>query len=1726
MKKKLSIFLVFAVLIIPCLFLFTGCKDSSVVNVKVYIGETGYSFTNENPTLNFEYGETIDWSTAFSVKLVKKDGSEIDVEQGKGGYSVTDEDSVLTKESLPVGTYTITIAYGDFDPIKVTINVGKGVLAIPTVSGEYTYNGTEQTVSLVGFDENKMTTTNNKRTNAGTQDVVVSIVDTNSFVWADGTTDAKNISWTINKLSLERPTIAGEYIYNGEEQTAVLDGNFDASIMTVSNNVRKIVGTQSVVVAFKDKDNYMWTNGSSDEIYLDFEILKAMCPSPEQETIPSFSGTYSASKKQLKDYTLPAGYSWADENEFIYCDVKTYKAYYNTDSVNYRDRTVLLTIDLEKADILEISHPALTGTYDASTHLSNYALNEGFRWVNQDLVPRCDTTSYDAIYNPDSRNYNDKTLSITLVLSKAEAPSCVHAPRTIGYDETKTLADYVSFLNEHCTWKDENIVPTCNVNEYEVVYNPDPVNYTDRILTITITVTPKALSVPTLVGTYTYNGTSQTAVLDGVDATIMLVRNNTRMIAGTQNIIVTLLDDVNYCWVNGETEVLIPFTIETLNIAGAVVNLEYTEIEYTGDYLKPNIISVKLGDIDIYDTDYTVEYSNNLNKGTATVKVIGKNSTYGTITLTFEITLTVKEENVRLIGDEKVTLLEDTGFGSVDEALKNHSVGITYSNMNNETYYQNLQWKTLDGSVVDIHTIGTYTLYPVINGKINTACSVTLKVIAFVPVGFEMNEATIKQSYNVGDELEDFSNFKVKAINENGDSFYLDYEASKVAGSFYVETTFNGEAVGNYTITFKYCLGGESADDTVISTIDITVVDPTLLEEKLFVEESITITGYPAGSRLEDILVPIHGSYGASGNMLCLETIKLSDSRVQFVESEYDPYNSQSEQNFIIEFTYNNNSYEISGSIALVAPTVEYIVIVTASNTYKIEGSHLLPYNTTIDSYEVYVKYAEIDKLEDITSKITKVSDFSNFDTREGVSNTFEIKFNGQSYSCEFINGTSPTNTKVTITNNGEELTFDENNKTTLVLAPYGGYSIIIQPEKESILIWFAIEGLYGKTVTRDICGNVPNNGLTPITIIIMVQDNEQLDSYYIYVKEDNHINFVKVNGENYTGDALYSGDTIEVTAEDGYTVKINSEKVNTITITDTCYIDIIDDSTGTSVAQIPLNVKVPSNLSEVTINGNVLNLEFRNENHNIDIDRMTTNEILIELKSADLSSGIFAYEVFDISGKITTPRMILNTNQLRLAGSTKSVRFYYYDENRGSFESELDIDFYGKQNQYINAMHLDDSKENVNEVSVNGFDLVVCVNGTIPNLKDLLETIQFDMVDGYEFVSCEYNADAQLFTVTVKSTATNVTTLVIFNVVDTTQSLINLREFSIEGNNGYRTFCMDENGLITIDEINSTEQITIWFDCNGNVSSAVIYDSKNQEVYSDTTTYLRPTDLGAGTYKVVITLESGVSLTTSFKIESVDDTPAFEVTYNGNVYTLIFGGNGGVSGDFEVSVDSNYNPIAVYTYIGALENPSETSTITISIRTLFEDSLYFDKDCTNLITDLDNCNLSLVEEGGVKVAYIYYNEEGTVLPIKLICDNKPTFDYDIRFVIGETTLDFVVGEDPTSLGDFKMESDGTSQCLFATISASDLGLGAEDTTVLLSNLSVVNGDLGVCYNMGESDTPDEEFVLIKGMQFSALEVPVVTGEVNGETVRYVKFFISFISGSTPTSFKTYIILK
>lgn len=295
-----------------------------------------------------------------------------------------------------------------------------------------TYNGAPQNVDLVTWDASKTykvmygTAANECNAeslrelnciNAGTYTIYFKVVDT-----ANGAEEKGSVKFTISPAKVivtvknvtitygdtpafsyevtglvEGETLSGDADYSGAGTDA---GDYEISVsgLTASDNYNVSFVPGKLTIDKKKPATVTWN------------IAESYVYSPAGQTLPT--ATYDGKTANLiftKDgkacefknagtYTVTI----ADDNNYDLTGSETTK-----------------TIVINKARYTAAPALSLSGTYTPGKTLENYALSEGFAWVNPDETPVCTKTEYDAKYNMDPANYEDFETKVTLVLQKA-----------------------------------------------------------------------------------------------------------------------------------------------------------------------------------------------------------------------------------------------------------------------------------------------------------------------------------------------------------------------------------------------------------------------------------------------------------------------------------------------------------------------------------------------------------------------------------------------------------------------------------------------------------------------------------------------------------------------------------------------------------------------------------------------------------------------------------------------------------------------------------------------------------------------------------------------------------------------------------------------------------------------------------------------------------------------------------------------------------------------------------------------------------------------------------------------------------------------------------------------------------------------------------------------------------------------------------------------------------
>lgn len=199
--------------------------------------------------------------------------------------------------ALPEGTSEVEIIYTEAGVTKTAvqaITVERGTISVPTVSGSLTYNGQAQSPTLTGYDAGKMTLSGDTSgTNAGSYTAVVT--PTAQYKWSDGSTEAKDIQWSIAKatpsitfdpasVSLDTSTTsqAVSVTYTGDGTLSAQSDNSGVATASLEGTTLTVTGVETgntaIQVSASEGTNYTAASASLS-VAVQFAIIIPVVPS-------------------------------------------------------------------------------------------------------------------------------------------------------------------------------------------------------------------------------------------------------------------------------------------------------------------------------------------------------------------------------------------------------------------------------------------------------------------------------------------------------------------------------------------------------------------------------------------------------------------------------------------------------------------------------------------------------------------------------------------------------------------------------------------------------------------------------------------------------------------------------------------------------------------------------------------------------------------------------------------------------------------------------------------------------------------------------------------------------------------------------------------------------------------------------------------------------------------------------------------------------------------------------------------------------------------------------------------------------------------------------------------------------------------------------------------------------------------------------------------------------
>ena len=207
------------------------------------------------------------------------------------------------------GTYTakFVLGYGyvfpgNQDEAEVEWTIDRATIAsLPSQSNVLAANGTPQTPTWDGYDVTQLTIGGDRfGTDAG--NYTATFTPTANYKWWDGSTEAKEVTWTITSVIVTIPVQSGSLTYTGAPQTPEWD-NFDQENSSVSVTPQTNAGTHSATFTLLTG---MWSDGTTGKKTVNWTIGRASIPAVPQQSgslkydgnpkTPSWDTNYDSNK--------------------------------------------------------------------------------------------------------------------------------------------------------------------------------------------------------------------------------------------------------------------------------------------------------------------------------------------------------------------------------------------------------------------------------------------------------------------------------------------------------------------------------------------------------------------------------------------------------------------------------------------------------------------------------------------------------------------------------------------------------------------------------------------------------------------------------------------------------------------------------------------------------------------------------------------------------------------------------------------------------------------------------------------------------------------------------------------------------------------------------------------------------------------------------------------------------------------------------------------------------------------------------------------------------------------------------------------------------------------------------------------------------------------------------------------------------------------------------------
>ncbi len=261
-------------------------------------------------------------------------------------------------------------------PKQIEYVIDRAVIdAVPTQKGTLTFNNTQQSPQWNNFDASKMQIGGVYQNQIHKGNYTATFTPDNNHCWADKTFGSKNVTWSIQVLTLTKPALSQtSYPYTGNAITPTITG-FNENFMSKTGDTSgtNVKNNYKITFGLLYPADSQWQGGGTADFDATWQITKVTLA---KVTASATTFTYNAQNQEptWNNYntTYIVKYGGANENAGTYTTTFSLRDKTNTSWADGSTADITITWVINKLKLPKVTASTTTFTYNAQNQIPTW----------------------------------------------------------------------------------------------------------------------------------------------------------------------------------------------------------------------------------------------------------------------------------------------------------------------------------------------------------------------------------------------------------------------------------------------------------------------------------------------------------------------------------------------------------------------------------------------------------------------------------------------------------------------------------------------------------------------------------------------------------------------------------------------------------------------------------------------------------------------------------------------------------------------------------------------------------------------------------------------------------------------------------------------------------------------------------------------------------------------------------------------------------------------------------------------------------------------------------------------------------------------------------------------------------------------------------------------------------------------------------------------------------